>query len=128
MLSQRWTVVLGKVKRLPKSKRRTHVLCSGEPPQQLFRFPGGETLGEVQKRAGTFFDRAVSDYQGINLVMVSHAATLTALVAHVLEWNLADTWREGRAIHANTAFSKLELDNQTGVVTTFELARTDHLI
>lgn len=91
-----------------------------------FRFPAGETLGEVQKRAGTFFDRVVKDL-GTDLVMVSHAAILTALVAHIFRWNLEDTWREGRAIHANTAFSRLELDSQTGAVTKFEVARTDRL-
>ena len=93
----------------------------------IFKFPAGETLGEVQKRVGTFFDRAVSEHRGTNLVMVSHAATLTALVAHIFRWSLADTWQEGRAIHANTAFSKLELNDQTGGVIAFELARTDHL-
>lgn len=72
-----------------------------------FRFPQGEGLLDVQRRVGTFFDNVVLSHAPRNVLLVSHSATISALMAYVHGWDLLEAWLEGRAIHRNTAFSVL---------------------
>ena len=91
-----------------------------------FRFPGGESLLEVQKRASTFFNKVVSEKRQ-NVILVSHSATISALLAYVHGWDLLEAWREGRAMHKNTAFTHLYVDDASGELLNSSLASVEHL-
>lgn len=91
-----------------------------------FCFPQGENLVDVQRRVGWFFDELCQGNQD-NLLLVSHSATISALMAHVHGWDLLEAWLSGRAIHRNTAFSVLTFDEASRELIRSEIALTDHL-
>ena len=47
----------------------------------LFRFPGGESFGEMQLRIATAVQRLAADHRGGTIVLVSHADPIKAAVA-----------------------------------------------
>ena len=53
-----------------------------------FRFPGGESFGEMQHRIVSTIDRIRSDHPGGTVVCVSHADPIKAAVAHALGTHL----------------------------------------
>ena len=91
-----------------------------------FYFPQGENLVDVQRRVGSFFDELHRENWG-NLLLVSHSATISALMAHVHGWDLLEAWLSGRAMHRNTAFSVLTFGEFRGKLMRSEIALTDHL-
>ncbi len=54
---------------------------------ELFRFPGGESLEEVQKRMIGALEEYASVYP--RLVIVSHQLALKSLICHLQGWDLA---------------------------------------
>ena len=46
------------------------------------RFPGGESIREMQSRAVTAIERVVADHQGQTVVVVSHSDVIKAAAAH----------------------------------------------
>jgi len=58
--------------------------------------PGGESLIEVQDRTFTFYKSVVSPHAGAAIVLVSHGAALVALLAAILETDLAEEWQSRR--------------------------------
>jgi probable phosphoglycerate mutase len=53
-----------------------------------FRFPGGESFGEMQARITGTVDRLVTRHRGRTVVAVSHADPIKAAVAHALGTHL----------------------------------------
>lgn len=92
-----------------------------------FRFPDGETLDEVHARVAGLYDRLVRERRGEDLLLVSHGAALSLLVAHACGWSPRRAWDEQRARHANTAFTRLTFDPARGEILSLEIGRTDHL-
>lgn len=69
------------------------------------RPPGGEALGEVQRRAVASVQRAVREAHAQSAILVTHADVVKAIVAHYLEAPL-QTMRHMQIGHASvTAFS-----------------------
>lgn len=68
--------------------------------------PGGETVGEAGARLRQFLDESVVR-EDEHVVLVSHGAAITGLLASLLRWDLADVWRERRGDHVNTAVTHL---------------------
>ena len=69
--------------------------------------PGGESLGDVLKRAGAALDRIATGAGVDDLVLVSHGAVMLALWRHV-----TGTWAEPRVV-PNTGI--VEVNHQHGV-------------
>ena len=91
-----------------------------------FCFPRGESLLEVQRRASSLFNQVVLEKRR-NVILVSHSATISALLAYVHGWSLLEAWREGRAMHKNTAFTRLYIDDASGKLLDSSLASVEHL-
>ena len=53
-----------------------------------FRFPRGESFGEMQLRMVSTLEKLASDHQGETIVAVSHADTIKAAAAHALGTHL----------------------------------------
>jgi probable phosphomutase (TIGR03848 family) len=53
-----------------------------------FRFPGGESFGEMQHRIVSTLDRIRADHPGGTIVCVSHADPIKAALAHALGTHL----------------------------------------
>lgn len=49
------------------------------------RLPGGESREEVTERVMKFFEKAVSDYQGQRLLMVTHGGVLACVFSRILQ-------------------------------------------
>ena len=85
---------------------------------------------DVQRRVGSFFDKLHLERNRenrANVLLVSHSATISALMAHVHRWDLLEAWLSGRAIHRNTASSVLTFDKNSGGLIRSEIASTVHL-
>lgn len=89
--------------------------------------PNGERLPEVVARMRTFYDSMLATHPGGGIIIVSHGTALRGLVADLIGWPLADTWRTSRIRFANTAVAHLRYDTATGQHSAVYLNRTDHL-
>lgn len=86
--------------------------------------PEGESAAEVARR--------VRDYLGgleapprAHIALVTHGVVITALLAELLGWNLAEAWAERRGLHGNTALTTLQGPGETWKVC--RLACSAHL-
>ncbi|PYE54778.1 histidine phosphatase family protein [Deinococcus yavapaiensis] len=73
--------------------------------------PGGETVGEAGARLRRFFDELTFEH-GEHVVLVSHGAAITGMLASLLSWDLAEVWRERRGDHVNTALTQLDVSGK----------------
>ena len=89
-----------------------------------FCFPNGESLLNVQARTTLLLKNLTNETKG-TVLLVSHSATISVMLAFLHGWSLEKAWAEGRAYHQNTAFSKLEFD--AGNLILSEIACTPHL-
>ena len=67
--------------------------------------PGGESLIEVQARIYDFYQEATLRHAGQAIILVTHGAALSALVAAITKADLGELWRERRLRHGNTGVS-----------------------
>lgn len=58
-----------------------------------FRFPGGETLGEVQARVLAAVDSLRQRFERGEIILVSHADPLRSLIAHYMAMEVAHLYR-----------------------------------
>ena len=58
-----------------------------------FRFPGGESLEDVQRRAVAAVETLTATAASRTAVVVAHADTLRCIIAHFLEINLDNAYR-----------------------------------
>lgn len=70
-----------------------------------YAMPGGESLVEVQARIYHFYTEAASRHAGQVIILVTHGAALTALVAAITKADLGESWRERRLRYDNTCVS-----------------------
>ncbi len=77
------------------------------------RPPGGETLGEVQRRAVVSVERALSHAHNKPAVLVTHADVIRTIVAHYLEADL-QTMRHMQIGHASV--TALKIDGTSGML------------
>ncbi|EYB67682.1 hypothetical protein DEIPH_ctg033orf0105 [Deinococcus phoenicis] len=71
-------------------------------------FPGGESLGGVAARFLAALERTTG-LEGTPII-VSHGGALSAALARLLRADPAQSWREGRFTHGNTAVTELLAD------------------
>lgn len=77
-----------------------------------FTVPGGESVSLVQKRVYAAYEQIVSNHPGEAIIIVSHGAALTALLAALHGWDLVETWHTKRARMGNTHVTVVALDHQ----------------
>ena len=63
---------------------------------------GGESLRAVQERMFAFYNEVVEKHTGQAIILVTHGAALSALVAAISGVELEKYWRERRLRHDNT--------------------------
>ncbi|WP_425147686.1 histidine phosphatase family protein [Deinococcus sp.] len=93
-------------------------------PDGHFGYPGGESLVGVGERFHTAL-QTVLPRAGETVLIVSHGAALTAILAHLLGHDVTRSWPESY-IHANTALTEL-LWNENGPPEVIRLADAGHL-
>lgn len=64
---------------------------------------------------------------GETLILVSHGIAIIGLLCELLGLNYQTEFRSGALMHANTAYSVLDIHPQTKAILNAELARADHL-
>ncbi len=77
------------------------------------RPPGGETLGEVQRRAVASMERIIRHIHDKTAVLVTHADVIRTIVAHYLEADLQTT-RHMQIGHASV--TALKIDGASGIL------------
>ncbi|MEO8286766.1 MAG: histidine phosphatase family protein [Chloroflexota bacterium] len=77
-----------------------------------FTLPGGESIPLVQKRVFAAYQQMVERHPGEAIIIVSHGAALTALMAALHDWDLVDTWHTKRARMGNTHVSVAVFDHE----------------
>jgi len=75
-----------------------------------FRFPGGESVPEVRRRALQTFERIAQRHAGGTVAIVSHGVVLNTLLTELRGWDVAEAWRDGRGRLANTGLAVVEWD------------------
>jgi broad specificity phosphatase PhoE len=108
------------------SRQQPDAWAAWQATPMAFRLPGGESLADVLARVGAFYERERPTWTG-DVLLVSHAATISALLAHMHGWDLATVWAEARALHPNAALSTIEIDPATGAIHASRIASTAHL-
>ena len=94
-------------------------------PDGHFGYPGGESLVGVGQRFHAAL-QTVLPKAGETVLIVSHGAALTAMLARLLEHDVTRSWPESY-IHANTALTEL-LWNENGPPEVIRLADAGHLL
>ena len=74
---------------------------------------GGESLLEVQTRIYQFYREAAAAHPGQAIVLVTHGAALSALVAAITGADLGEFWRERRLRHDNTGVTVVLQDENS---------------
>jgi broad specificity phosphatase PhoE len=77
-----------------------------------FCFPQGESLLGVENRIIPFMERLLQASQQKSIVLVSHSAAITIILAYLLKWPLKEAWLDSRSYHANTAFTILKFETE----------------
>jgi broad specificity phosphatase PhoE len=77
-----------------------------EMPMQ-FLFPGGESLACVDRRVRSFVDEIRAIAFKRTVLLVSHSATITVMLARFLDWDLNSAWADKRSYHKNSAVTVL---------------------
>lgn len=77
-----------------------------------FTLPGGESIPIVQRRIFAAYREIVTQHPGEAIIVVSHGAALTALMAALHDWDLVETWHTKRARMGNTHVSVASFDHE----------------
>ncbi|MEO5951478.1 MAG: histidine phosphatase family protein [Chloroflexia bacterium] len=92
-----------------------------------FTTPGGESLPNVQKRVLANYNTIVAHHPGDAIIIVSHGAALTALLAAIHEWDLVETWQSRKARLQNTSVTVVALDHEKSKHELLLLNSSEHL-
>jgi broad specificity phosphatase PhoE len=76
-----------------------------------FTLPGGESVGDVQRRVVAFHEGVVQRHCGEAIILVAHGVVLTALLAAVHGWDLREAWRDERGSMGNTGVTVIHWDH-----------------
>ncbi len=76
---------------------------------------GGESLLDVQTRVSRFYRESVEAHGGQAIILVTHGAALSALVAAIMDTDLGEFWRERRLRHDNTGVTVVLQDRKSVV-------------
>ncbi len=68
------------------------------------RFPGGESLEDVRRRAGAVLDDLIIKHEGQTIVLVTHRVVCMLLILHVLEIATSHFWQIGQDVCALNLF------------------------
>ncbi|MCX8126104.1 MAG: histidine phosphatase family protein, partial [Dehalococcoidia bacterium] len=75
----------------------------------LVRFPGGESLGDVARRASAAAAELVSRHKGGTVVAVSHRVVCHLLVLHLLGLDESCFWRVTQDVSTVNVFEHSEM-------------------
>jgi broad specificity phosphatase PhoE len=89
--------------------------------------PGGESVPDLQRRIMTFYQDTVAPRRDEAVLLVSHGLALSVLIATLLDWDLAEAWRERRAGMVNTGVTVLIHDPAHGGYRLDRLNSAEHL-
>jgi probable phosphoglycerate mutase len=92
-----------------------------------FTTPGGESIPKVQKRIHANYNRIVAHHPGDAIIIVSHGAALTALLAALHDWDLVETWHSRKARLSNTSVTVVALDHEKSEHELLLLNSSEHL-
>jgi broad specificity phosphatase PhoE len=92
-----------------------------------FTVPGGESLPDVQERIYTTYERIVAAHPGEAIIIVSHGAALTALLAALHDWDLVATWQSRQARMGNTGVTVVAHDHDENKHDLILLNSSEHL-
>lgn len=92
-----------------------------------FTTPGGESIPKVQKRVYAAYNELVAEHPGDAIIIVSHGAALTALLAAIHKWDLVETWQSRRARLNNTSVTVVALDHEKSEHELLLLNSSEHL-
>ncbi|MFW5709537.1 MAG: histidine phosphatase family protein [Chloroflexota bacterium] len=93
-----------------------------------FRMPGGESVGDVQQRVRAFYDTMIKAHGGETIILVAHGASLLALLAHMNNWPLQETWDTMERRLKNAAITHVEYNHATGQHSLIEFNRPTETI
>lgn len=92
-----------------------------------FSTPGGESIPKVQQRVFANYNRIVVQHPGDAIIIVSHGAALTALLAAMHDWDLVETWQSRRNRLHNTGVTVVALDHEKSEHELLLLNSSEHL-
>ena len=92
-----------------------------------FTVPGGESLPDVQERIYATYERIVAGHPGEAIIIVSHGAALTALLAALHDWDLVATWQSRQARMGNTGVTVVSHDHDEKTHDLLVLNSSEHL-
>ena len=92
-----------------------------------FTTPGGESIPKVQKRVYATYNSIVSRHPGEAIIIVSHGAALTALLAALHDWDLVETWHSRKVRMSNTGVTVVALDHEKSEHELLLLNSAEHL-
>jgi broad specificity phosphatase PhoE len=75
-----------------------------------FRMPDGESVPEVQERVMRAVHGIAAAHRGEAVIVVGHGVALSAMLAGLHQWDLADAWRDSRSRMGNTGVTIVEWD------------------
>jgi broad specificity phosphatase PhoE len=92
-----------------------------------FTVPGGESLRAVQRRIYATYEKIVAEHPGEAIIIVSHGAALTALLAAMHDWDLVETWHSRQARMGNTGVTVVAHDHDRNKHDLILLNSSEHL-
>ncbi|HST03692.1 MAG TPA: histidine phosphatase family protein [Chloroflexia bacterium] len=92
-----------------------------------FTVPGGESLPAVQRRIYATYEKIVAEHTGEAIIIVSHGAALTTLLAALHDWDLVETWQTRQARMGNTGVTVVAHDHHTDSHDLLLLNSSEHL-
>ncbi|WP_196161112.1 histidine phosphatase family protein [Reinekea sp. G2M2-21] len=80
-----------------------------------FTFPGGESLNDVYKRTRLFLSELFNGKTQGDVLLVSHSATISTLIANAMKIDLSEAWETGIGYHKNAHYSVFSFDELGGI-------------
>jgi broad specificity phosphatase PhoE len=94
---------------------------------ESFTVPGGESLPDVQERVYATYEKIVAEHPGEAIIIVSHGAALTALLAALHDWDLVTAWQSRHARMGNTGVTVVTHDHVMNKHDLILLNSSEHL-
>jgi broad specificity phosphatase PhoE len=92
-----------------------------------FTVPGGESIPLVQKRVFARYNEIVASHPGQAIILISHGAALSALLAALHNWDLLETWHTRKARMGNTGVSVVRFDHERSAHESLIINSFEHL-
>jgi len=91
-----------------------------------FTFPGGESIQDVFNRTDQFLKDLLSSNHLSDVLIISHSATISTLIANITNSDLSEAWETGLGYHKNTQYSIFNFSG-SGALLDYTLKIDDHL-